>query len=175
MSFASMQPFFISATHYLQIASPWVAAGALLLALIAFFYITSLSRRLSRLTLGRGGSIEESISILNRDIKELQTFRVELEKYLKLAELRMRGSVQGVGIVRFNPFSAGSGGNQSFSIAFLDERHSGVVFSTLYTRDRVGVYAKPLEAGTSTFELTKEETDAIEKAKNAIVQNKRAA
>ena len=173
--FASIQPCFVSATHYLQIASPWVAAGALLLALIAFFYITSLSRRISRLTLGRGGSIEESISILNRDIKELQTFRIELEKYLKLAELRMRGSVQGIGIIRFNPFSAGSGGNQSFSIAFLDERHSGVVFSTLYTRDRVGVYAKPLEAGTSTFELTKEEMDAIEKAKTSIVQNKRAA
>jgi len=175
MSFASIQLFFVSATYYLQIVTPWLAAAALLFALSAFFYIISLRRRFSRLTMGRGGSIEESISILNRDVKELQTFRVELEKYLKLAELRMRGSVQGVGIVRFNPFSAGSGGNQSFSIAFLDERHSGVVFSTLYTRDRVGVYAKPLEAGTSTFELTEEERGAIEKAKNAIVQNKRTA
>ena len=175
MSFASLQSFFISATHSLQSTGPWVALAASALSILCLLYIISLNRRISRLTLGRGGSMEESISILHRDIKELQTFRVELEKYLKLAELRMRGSVQGIGIIRFNPFSAGSGGNQSFSIAFLDERHSGVVFSTLYTRDRVGVYAKPLEAGASTFELTKEELDAIEKAKQAIVQNKRPA
>lgn len=162
------------ATQHLAWASPWVAALALTLTLVCVFYIIALNRRISRLTLGRTGSIEESISILSRDIKELQTFRVELEKYLKLAELRIRGSVQGVGIVRFNPFSAGSGGNQSFSIAFLDERHSGVVFSTLYTRDRVGVYAKPLEAGASTFELTEEERGAIEKAKSAIAQHRSA-
>lgn len=175
MSFTSIQSVAASATHYLVWASPWVAVVALSMALVAVLYIISLNRRIRRLTLGRTGSLEESISILNRDIKELQTFRVELEKYLKLAELRLRGSVQGIGIIRFNPFSAGSGGNQSFSIAFLDERHSGVVFSTLYTRDRVGVYAKPLEAGTSTFELTQEELSAIEKAKEAIVQNKRVA
>jgi len=174
MTFASLQSFTAVATQHLAWASPWVAAAALILTLVCVFYIIALNRRISRLTLGRTGSIEESISILNRDIKELQTFRVELEKYLKLAELRIRGSVQGVGIVRFNPFSAGSGGNQSFSIAFLDERHSGVVFSTLYTRDRVGVYAKPLEAGASTFELTEEERGAIEKAKSAIVQHRSA-
>ncbi len=175
MSLASMQPAAASLANYATLAAPWTAAVALVLTFAAVFWITRLNRRISRLTLGRGGSIEESISILNRDIKELQTFRVELEKYLKLAELRMRGSVQGIGIIRFNPFSAGSGGNQSFSIAFLDERHSGVVFSTLYTRDRVGVYAKPLQDGASTFELTKEELGAIEKAKQAIVQNKRPA
>ena len=127
-----------------------------------------------RLALGRGGSIEETISILSRDTKELQTFRAELEKYLKLAESRLRGSLQGISVVRFNPFSGdGSGGNQSFCIALLDERHSGVVLSTLYARDRVGVYAKPIENGVSTFELTKEEQDAVEKATKSIAEHKK--
>lgn len=126
------------------------------------------------MALGRGGSIEETISILSRDTKELQAFRIELEKYLKLAELRLRGSLQGIGVVRFNPFSGdGSGGNQSFCIALLDERASGVVLSTLYARDRVGVYAKPVEAGVSTFELTQEEQDAIEKAKKSVAEHKK--
>jgi len=174
MLFAS-QPFVVSATHYLTLAAPWVALLALLLSLTACMVMWSLRRRFKRLALGRTGSIEESVSILTRDIKELQTFRVELEKYLKVAELRMRGSLQGLGIIRFNPFSSDAGGNQSFCAAFLDERHSGVVFSTLYTRDRVGVYAKPVENGISTFELTDEERAAIEKAKSAIVEHKRAA
>ncbi len=127
-----------------------------------------------RLSLGRNGSIEETIAILSRDTKELQVFRSELEKYLKLAELRLRGSLQGIGVVRFNPFSGdGSGGNQSFCVALLDERYSGVVLSTLYARDRVGVYAKPVEQGVSTFELTAEEQEAIEKAKKSIAENKK--
>ena len=127
-----------------------------------------------RLALGRNGSIEESVTILARDMKELQTFRTELEQYLKYAELRLRGSLQGYGMVRFNPFAeSGGSGNQSFAIAFLDEGHSGVVLSTLYARDRVGVYAKPLESGVSTYELTKEERDAVEKAKQSIAENKK--
>ena len=81
----------------------------------------------------------------------------------------MQGAVRGVGTVRFNPFSGdGSGGNQSFSVALIDERLSGVVLSTIYARDRVGVYAKPIAAGASSFELTIEERDAIERAKKSL-------
>jgi len=79
--------------------------------------------------------------------------------------------VRGVGVVRFNPFTA-QGGNQSFAAAFLDEQGSGVVLSTLYARDRVGVYAKPVDNGSSSFELTEEEKEAISKAK-AAAQNKK--
>jgi hypothetical protein len=163
------------ASAYLAIAAPYLALGAFLLALICIALLFSVRRRLMRLALGRAGSLEETISILARDTKELQTFRSELEKYLKLAELRLRGSVQGVGIVRFNPFSGnGGGGNQSFSLAFLDEGDSGVVLSALYTRNHVGVYAKPVERGASTFELTAEERDAIAKAKHSRAQHARS-
>lgn len=174
MSPTGIESVLATTALYLKLAAPWAAASALLLSVFGLLCILSLRKRLTRLALGRNGSIEETISILSRDTKELQIFRVELEKYLKTAELRMRGSIQGIGVVRFNPFSGdGSGGNQSFCAAFLDERHSGVVFSTLYSRDRVGVYAKPVDSGASTYELSKEEQSAIEKAKNAIVQNKR--
>ena len=102
--------------------------------------------------------------------------RVECGEYhatAPLAEGRLRGSVQGIGVVRFNPFVSGQGGNQSFAAAFLDERGNGVVFSTLYSRDRVGVYAKPVENGASSFELTGEEKEAITKAKESVAKNKK--
>ena len=102
---------------------------------------------------------------------EMQRFRAEVESYLKRAELRMKASVQGVGVVRFNPFQGdGSGGNQSFAVALLDETLSGVVFSSIYARDRVGVYAKPISLGSSEFELTHEEQTALNQAKNSITK-----
>ncbi len=110
-----------------------------------------------------------------RDMKEFKEFRTELEKYLKLAESRLRGSVSGIGIVRFNPFSGeGQGGNQSFALAVLDEQGSGVVLSTLYSRDRVGVYAKPLAAFASTYELSDEEKQAIERAREQIAKHRKS-
>jgi hypothetical protein len=157
-------------TSALSVAAPYIALFACLLSVILFVMLLALRRRFIRLALGRNGSIEESVSILSRDTKELQQFRRELEQYLKVAEKRIEHSVQGVGIVRFNPFQGdGSGGNQSFSLALIDERLSGVVFSTIYARDRVGVYAKPVEKGTSTFELTQEEHEAIDRAKKSLV------
>src|SRR6185437_5422797 len=149
------------------------AAVACLLAIILFFMVLSLRGRLARLSWGRSGSLEETLGILTRDVKELQEFRADVELYLKLAELRLRSTLQGVGLVRFNPFEGqGQGGNQSFAIAFLDEYSNGVVLSTLYARDRVGVYAKPIEKGISTYELTNEEKEAIERARDTLVAHK---
>lgn len=178
MSLASLQPLLTHAGFWLTLAAPYMALGALIISIIAVVLLLIVRRRFTRLALGRGGSIEESIAILLRDTKELQSFRTELEKYLKTAELRLRASVQGVGIVRFNAFAGsaaggGAGGNQSFSVAFLDEELSGVVLSTLYSRNHVGVYAKPVEKGNSTFELTAEEREAIAKAKLSIAAHKK--
>lgn len=160
------------ASSYLTFYAPYLAAAALLVALIAVVYVLSLHARFKRLALGKNGSIDESIAILTRDTKELKEFRGELEKYLKLAEARLRGSIRGVGVVRFNPFAEGQGGNQSFAAAFLDETGTGVVISTLYSRDRVGVYAKPVEGGASSFELTQEEKDAITEAQKRAGRHK---
>ncbi len=73
------------------------------------------------------------------------------------------GSVQKVSMVRFNPFSD-TGGDQSFVIALLDGKNNGVVFSSLYTRGQPLVYAKPIKAGASHYQLSKEEADALARA-----------
>ena len=174
MSGVSSNPTFLAATHWLVGASPFIAAVAVLLALLSLIYATLLEGRLSRLTLGRSGNLEETILVLNREMKEMREFKGEVERYLKLVESRLRGGVSGVGTVRFNPFSNdGQGGNQSFAVAFVDEMGSGVVLSTLYARNHVGVYAKPLEKGISTYELSAEEKQAIEKAREAVAQHKK--
>lgn len=174
MSGASVYTYFAVAKQWLTLAAPYLSLAALILLIVVFFMHVALRRRLARLSLGRNGSIEETISILMRDMKEFKEFRTELEKYLKLAEGRLRGSISGLGVVRFNPFTGeGQGGNQSFALAVLDELGEGVVLSTLYSRDRVGVYAKPLSAFASTYEMSDEEKQAIERAREQIAKHRK--
>lgn len=164
---SSLHSFFTSASPYLALASGVVA-------LLAVGYALLLSRRLDKLTFGNGGSVEDTLGVLTAHMKDSQAFRRELEVYLKHTETRLRSAVRGVGVVRYNPFAndGSSGGNQSFAIAFIDETLSGVVFSALYSRDRVGVYAKPLTGGKSTFTLSEEEQEALTKATTSLADKR---
>lgn len=153
---------------YVLFAVP-AAVVAVLIALGAIVLLIWEHRRLSRLMLGRtGASLEESIVTLTRRTRDLESFRTELEQYLKRAEARIASSIRGVGTVRFNPFKGdGSGGNQSFATALITEEGDGVVFSTLYSRERVSTYGKPIGKGTSEFELSEEEKEALRLAREA--------
>ena len=84
----------------------------------------------------------------------------------KLDELKKNNkfSIQGIGIVRFNPFKE-SGGDQSFSIALLDGNKDGVVITSLYGREGNRIFAKPIKKGKSEYLLTEEEKKAIEQTK----------
>jgi len=129
-------------------------------------WLVVLEYRFRRLMRGKNGvSIEDIIASQGRDIGALHTFRAEIERYLKSVERRLTRSVQGVGTVRFQAFrGAGEGGQQSFASAFLDEKKNGVVISSIYSRDLVGIYAKPVASGASDYELTTEEKEAIRRA-----------
>jgi hypothetical protein len=151
---------------------PVIAGLSAIAALVAIATVVRLNMRISKLMLGRSGaSLEESLMTLARRTKDIEEFRAEVEKYLKRAEIRMRTSLRGAGTVRFNPFKGdGSGGNQSFSTALISESGEGVVISTLYSRDRVSVFGKPLEKGASTYDLTEEEQAALALAKEAAAR-----
>ena len=145
------------------IVFPALAVASLLMSLGVLGLLVRAHMRISRLMLGRSGaSLEESLVTLARRTKDLETFEAEAKQYLKSAESRLATSIRGVATVRFNPFHGdGSGGNQSFSTAFLSERGDGFVISTLYSRDRVSVFGKPVAKGISPFELTGEEKEVI--------------
>ena len=67
-------------------------------------------------------------------------------------------------LIRFNPFED-AGGDQSFSLALLDELDNGVVISSLHSRSGTRIYAKSVQAGRhSAHAFTKEEKEAVEKA-----------
>ncbi len=107
-------------------------------------------------------NISDSLAFTSGEIRDLQKFRAEMETYMKTVEARLQNSVQSVNTIRFNPFKGtGGGGNQSFATAFLNEKGDGVIISSLYSRDRVSVFAKPIKANKSEYELSDEEKEAI--------------
>jgi hypothetical protein len=47
----------------------------------------------------------------------------------------------------------------------MNDENDGVIMSSLYARDRMSIFAKPIKSGKSEFELTAEEKEVLEKAK----------
>lgn len=89
----------------------------------------------------------------------------EMEPRINLLEKISKISVQKVGLLRFNPFQD-IGGDNSFVIVFLDRENNGVVFSSLYSRDGVRVYAKNVENGKSKYQLSGEEDRLLQETVN---------
>jgi hypothetical protein len=71
--------------------------------------------------------------------------------------------IRHVGLVRFSPFHD-TGSDQSFALALLDGRQDGVVITALHSRKDSRLYAKPVERGKSSYALTPEERDAMQRA-----------
>ena len=119
-------------------------------------WLVRMEIRLGRLLRGKNAStLEDSITTLLSELKDLQGARQEIESYLRGVEQRLKRSVQGLHTIRFNLFKdLSTGSNQSFATAFLDEEGNGVVVSSLYSRDRVSVYSKPIKKLSSEYDLT---------------------
>ncbi len=114
-------------------------------------------------------NIGDSLNHVSTHLKSLQSFRGEIETYLEDVEKRLRKSVQSVHTVRFNPFKGvGGGGNQSFATTLLNEEGDGVIISSLYARDHVSVFSKPVKKHSSEYELTEEEEESLDKAKKGL-------
>lgn len=148
-----------------------IALVVLIIIVIALVvFIVSLNNKLKKFLIGKSSTnLDESIESVNSSLKELNSFRNELEAYLATVEKRLKKSVQAVHTVRFNPFKGtGSGSNQSFSTTFLNEENDGVIISSLYSREHVSVYSKPVKKGTSEYELSEEEKEGLETAKKLV-------
>ncbi|MBZ9578033.1 DUF4446 family protein [Patescibacteria group bacterium] len=110
---------------------------------------------------------------LKEALKQFEDLKKEVERISQgLENLKEKGklSIQKVGIVRYNPFSE-VGGDQSFSVALLDENNDGVVVTSLYSREGNRVYGKPVKSGISEYSLSNEEKKAIEKAVSSKIPN----
>lgn len=137
---------------------------------ILLYVIYQLNKKLDKFLIGSSsGNLDESITSIKSSLNEFDKFQNDMRDYLLTVEKRLKKSIQSVHTVRFNPFKGtGSGSNQSFSTAFLNEERNGVIISSLYSREHISVYSKPVVKGTSEYELSEEEKESLENAKKSL-------
>ncbi|MEK7569652.1 MAG: DUF4446 family protein [Patescibacteria group bacterium] len=141
----------------------FVLAG--LVILVELFWLFRTEKRLKKFFLGKKGKdLEETIEKLSSDILSLKSANEKSGAEIAVMNKKLAGSIRGLETVRFNPFPD-QGSNQSFAIGMVDEGGDGVVLSSLYARERMSVFAKPVKGGKSEYELTEEEKEALWKAK----------
>jgi hypothetical protein len=110
-------------------------------------------------------NLEEVLLKQIQKIKEQDSDFKEAFKRIEKLENISEKTFKKIGMVRFNPFS-NMGGNQSFTIALLDNQNNGFVISSLFIKEGNRVYGKAVKNGQSDHPLSEEEKEAIEKAMN---------
>lgn len=139
-----------------------LAAVLLLFGVYLFLEVSKLKKNARIMFAGKKATDLEEVML--RQIE--RTNRIE-EAIIALKDADQRimhtlsYAVQKVGMIRFNPFG-NEGGNQSFAVALLDNYNSGVIILSLYSRDGVRIYAKPVKDGKSEYQLSKEEEEALQ-------------
>jgi hypothetical protein len=106
---------------------------------------------------------EEAVSVLLARIERLEKAARTLHARDGRQQLQIEAGVRRVALVRYDAFDD-VGGRLSFSCALLDEHGSGVVLTSINGRQDTRVYAKPVQTGSSTYNLSLEETEAIARA-----------
>lgn len=149
-----------------------VALAALAAAALALIGCLALMRSLRRLrsaqtiVLGEGSprdlvahsaSLQEAFEALQEYVGDVAT---RIDTRLDGVETALTGAISQWALVRYDAYNELSG-QQSVSIALLDERRSGVVLSCIHHRDQARVYAKQVAEGRSELELSPEEAEAV--------------
>ena len=105
-------------------------------------------------------SLNHLISISERNSKDIELLNGKLDK--EVAENKKH--LQRFGFKRYNPFTD-TGGDQSFTAAFLDDLGDGIMISSLHSRENTRLYAKKVDGGKVISQtLSSEEQEVIKQA-----------
>lgn len=142
----------------------------LIIALTAALIITirqvqSISRKYYTLTSGKKAKDLEHI-ILKR-FKEMDKVKAYMRRFSR-EHRTFKGHLDSCynkfGLVKYDAFN-NMAGELSFSLALLNDENSGFVLSSMHSKEGCFSYAKEVIKGESYIALSKEEKEAIEKAK----------
>lgn len=153
----------------------WGISALAILLVITFLINILLYRRLNRrmkrfelssLTLQTFMSGDHLDTLLQEYIQKVTSQEQKLNSVdtrLSQVEIKLRASVDRAEILRFRAFE-NVGSDLSFAVALLNQEGNGVVLSSIHNRDESRVYAKPIKEGKSTYSLTGEEKEVIDRA-----------
>ena len=148
-----------------------VLAGVIAAAAVIFVFI--LNRRVKalqrnqRVVLGSRGTVDivSHVAGIDEKLDHLRSALEDLALAARDHEVRIDGCLARTGLVRFDAVED-LGGRQSTSVAFLDANDTGVVVTTVVSRDFARMYVKSLKEGRSDIPLAPEEIEAFDQARS---------
>jgi hypothetical protein len=159
---------FTTAFESLGQYSPYIIVVLFIWCMVITGYCISTSRRLGlmlkkralRLEDGNIGDISDSINEMTNEIGKIEVNIGQLIRGQRETDKRVTGCVQRYGMVRFDAF-VDVGGEQSFALALLDDKGTGLVLSNIYGRQDSRMYVKEMVDGQSDKPLSDEEKNAV--------------
>jgi histidinol phosphatase-like enzyme len=128
--------------------------------------LNRLEKKYKKLMKGSTGkNIEELVLDYNDKVDESLEAAKKIEALYQDVDERLKKCVQKVSVIRYRAFDD-VGSDLSFSIAFLDDKNDGVVFTGIYGRNECTTFAKPIDNGISKYDLSDEEKLAVRNAIN---------
>jgi len=155
-----------------------IALAAAAVAVLALAGCAALMRSVRRLRRAQvavlGGQGERDLvdhaAGMQASFEALQAYvddaAVRLDARLAGVESTLRRTITHRALVRYDAYNELSG-QQSVSIALLDEQQSGIVLSCIHHRDQARVYIKQVTGGRGELELSPEEVEAVRVALSA--------
>jgi len=155
----------------LRDVAPYLAVFATVAAVAlagVVVWLTLTARRLQagqRAVLGPHGrrDLVEHIEMLEDQVRNLRDAVEMLTGSVEDYRHDLDGSLSNMALVRFDAFHD-TGGQQSSSMALLDNYRSGVIVTIIATRETARLYVKHLSFGRPDRELSPEETEAVKRA-----------
>ena len=139
-----------------------LALVSLIVGLLAFSRVRAISKRFSWATGQDAGSID-TLPALLRGVETNSRDVAVLKDSFQAASVEARTHFKHMGIVRYNAFD-GVAGQQSYSLAILDENKTGILISNLVGTNFSRGYAVEIKNGEPSRPLGDEEKAAVEAA-----------
>ncbi|HQJ23999.1 MAG TPA: DUF4446 family protein [Bacillota bacterium] len=160
----SMMSFLRDNSYFITAALMFLLLIVAALTMALMLRVQKIKRQYEKLLSGVSEqNVEEVLIDYLTSTKELESRTKALEVRMGTAEMEAGTHIQNIGMVRYNAFE-GVGGEQSFSLALLDDKKNGITITGIFGHSETRVYAKPIEDGSSKYNLSPEELEAISKA-----------
>ena len=143
----------------------WLLIGIVVLVMILAIWQTVQIQAVRRKVdaVPTDGNVFAALASTDARLRGLEAQVVDADGRIRSLEGRLPYAITGVGVVAYDAFD-NIAGNQSRSIALINERGDGLVISILVSRIETLFFGKQISEGRGLEPLSPEEQDALGKA-----------
>lgn len=149
---------------YVVIGMAAVLFVALILLIVFIVKYTKLQKNYKKFMMtSDGNSIEKELQLKFNKVNTISSKVRVIEERLEGIDETLVKTYQKMGIVKYDAFKE-MGGKLSFSLALLNQDNTGILISSMHSREGCYTYTKEIIKGESFVLLADEEREALNQA-----------